>query len=141
MTGYGFPVDVDARAHWVDADGSAYGIDVTFGYSPSDPWAVTLTICDECREVWSFARQLLADGLEGSAGVGAVQVCVRRSMFADWVAILLTSPGESLLGEVDRRVVARFLRSTYLSVPRGREAERVDWDAAYTALLDGEASR
>jgi len=38
---------------------------------------------------------------------------------------------------VPRSVLVRFLRRTYIAVPRGREGDHLDVDAAVTRLLAG----
>ncbi len=142
MTGYDFPVALDATANLIEMDGTAYPVGITWGYRPADPWAVQLTIRhDDCSVTWSFARSLLAAGVDRAAGVGDVQLEPRPSLFGGWVAVALSSPEGECLLEVQRPVVARFLRSTYLSVPRGQEDGRIDWDAVVAAVLAKEDSR
>ncbi|HEX5597796.1 MAG TPA: SsgA family sporulation/cell division regulator, partial [Micromonosporaceae bacterium] len=41
------------------------------------------------------------------------------------------------LFEVPRSVLVRFLRRTYVVVPRGRESDHLDVDTAVTRLLAG----
>src|SRR6266704_2515858 len=53
----------------------------------------------------------------------------------DFVALALSSPDGNALFEVPRSVLVRFLRRTYMAVPRSRETEYLDIDAAVTRLL------
>jgi hypothetical protein len=55
----------------------------------------------------------------------------------DFVALALSSPDGNALFEVPRSVLVRFLRRTYVVVPRGRETEYLDVDAAVNRLLAG----
>ncbi len=49
----------------------------------------------------------------------------------------LSSPDGNALFEVPRSVLVRFLRRTYVVVPRGRESDHLDVDAAVNRLLAG----
>ena len=53
------------------------------------------------------------------------------------VALALSSPDGNALFEVPRSVLVRFLRRTYMAVPRGREYEHLDVDAAVNRLFAG----
>ena len=55
----------------------------------------------------------------------------------DFVALALSSPDGNALFEVPRSVLVRFLRRTYVVVPRGRETDHLDVDAALVRLLAG----
>jgi len=55
----------------------------------------------------------------------------------DFVALALSSPDGNALFEVPRSVLVRFLRRTYVAVPRGRETDYLDLDAAVIRLLAG----
>jgi hypothetical protein len=55
----------------------------------------------------------------------------------EFVALALSSPDGNALFEVPRSVLVRFLRRTYVVVPRGREADHLDVDAAVSRLLAG----
>ncbi|MFJ8098061.1 SsgA family sporulation/cell division regulator [Streptomyces griseofuscus] len=106
-------------------------------YEPSDPYvvlAVFFTHSDEPVE-WVLGRDLLADGLKGSAGHGDVRIwsAVGRGDAAMYLA-LGSRMGTALL-EVHVRDVKTFLESTEALVPRGTESGRIDWDAELAYLL------
>src|SRR3712207_7533550 len=86
---------------------------------------------------WSFARELLVTGLDEPAGIGDVRVWPWATPRGDFVALALSSPDGNALFEVPRSVLVRFLRRTYVVVPRGRESEHLDVDAAVNRLLGG----
>src|SRR4029078_11490654 len=86
---------------------------------------------------WSFARELLVTGLDEPAGIGDVRVWPWASPRGDFVALALSSPDGNALFEVPRSILVRFLRRTYVAVPRGRESDHLDVDAAVNRLLAG----
>jgi hypothetical protein len=86
---------------------------------------------------WSFARELLMTGLDEPAGIGDVRVWPWNNPRGDFVALALSSPDGNALFEVSRSVLVRFLRRTYVVVPRGRETDHLDLDAAVSRLLAG----
>ncbi len=84
---------------------------------------------------WTFARELLAAGLDGWVGIGDVRVWPWTSPRGEFVAVSLSAPDGSALFEAPRRVLVRFLRRTYVAVPRGREADHLDLDGALARLM------
>lgn len=86
---------------------------------------------------WSFARELLVTGLDEPAGMGDVRVWPWATPRGDFVALALSSPDGNALFEVPRSVLVRFLRRTYVAVPRGHESEYLDMDATVVRLLAG----
>jgi hypothetical protein len=107
-------------------------------YDPADPYAVHLSFDhDESYETvtWSFARELLATGLDEPAGIGDLRLFPWRGPRGEFIALSLSSPDGSALFEVARSVLARFLRRTYAAVPRGQETEHLDIDGALAWLL------
>ncbi len=60
----------------VDSEGESVVLEATLGYHATDPYAVTATFRTEiCEVVWTFARELLTQGLTDPAGEGDVHVC------------------------------------------------------------------
>ncbi len=71
-------VNHDVTMDCVDACGNAHTLEATFGYTPSDPYAVTLTFHVPGEAVvWTFSRELLMLGLDEPAGDGDVHVWPR----------------------------------------------------------------
>lgn len=108
-------------------------------YSAADPWAVTVTFQtggegDGLVE-WMFARQLLTDGVAGSAGEGDVRVWPEVHGGDRVVNLAMASPSGSALFEIDRNDLVEFLQQTYLAVPTGSEGRVVDLDAELAQLL------
>ncbi|MDG4823023.1 SsgA family sporulation/cell division regulator [Asanoa sp. WMMD1127] len=120
----------------------ATGIPVRCGlhYDPGDPYAVQVRFFLDRRRreavCWSFARELLASGLDEPSGLGDVRIWPWRTTSGDAVALALSSPDGQALLEAPRSTVAAFLDDTYAQVPRGRESDRLDIDA--DAWLSGQ---
>ena len=106
-------------------------------YDPSDPYAVHVgfrTGGDDVVE-WTFARQLLTDGVTRSVGEGDVQVWPSHADGAAVVCLSLSSPSGRALFEVPLTELVQFLSATYAAVPTGAESDFVDVDAELALLL------
>lgn len=101
-------------------------------YDADDPYAVHLVFVsahdDEPTISWSFARELLTEGLDQRTGLGDVKVWPHATARGDMVYISLSSPDGTSVFEVLRVVITRFLKKTYLVVPRGAEGQHVNVD-------------
>jgi hypothetical protein len=109
-------------------------------YDVADPYAVQVTFhtgsgSDGEIVGWTFARQLLTDGVTGPVGEGDVQVWPSTSAGLGVVCLSLTSPSGKALFEVPLPELVDFLGQTYASVPSGLESEHVDVDAELALLL------
>ena len=116
---------------------------VTLRYDPADPYAVTAAFQVGTAEVvsWTFARQLLADGLHAITGGGDVQVWPSAATQVPVVCLSLSSPSGKALFEVPRSGLADFLTRTYDVIPNGAEADYVDVDVELALLLWAEPDR
>jgi hypothetical protein len=112
-------------------------------FDPADPYAVRLVVgtSDAPEVTWSFARELLAEGLYDPIGDGDVLVwpCLATNGHAV-VVIELRSPHGMAMLQTPSRAVQRFVESTYAAVPPGTESARIDVDAMVTHLLSAEHS-
>jgi hypothetical protein len=109
-------------------------------YDPEDPYAVQVSFHTGNGATgdvvqWTFARQLLSDGLALPAGEGDVQVWPSSSSGASVVCLSLSSPSGRALFEVPLSELAEFLGRTYEAVPTGAESAHVDVDAELALLL------
>lgn len=105
-------------------------------YDPADPLAVTLAIGMECNEpvLWTFSRDLLADGIKAPAGEGDIMIEPASDLDSRELRITLaTDCLATMLAPRDR--VFEFLLETFTVVPTGAEFDSVDFDAEITALL------
>ncbi|MGW7253821.1 SsgA family sporulation/cell division regulator [Streptomyces sp. NPDC054834] len=110
---------------------------VRLRYEPTDPYvvhAVFLVDCDEPVE-WVLGRDLLADGLKGSAGCADVRIWSAVGRGDQSMYIVLASPAGTALLEVPVRDITSFLQDTEALVPRGTESGHIDWDAELAQLL------
>jgi len=86
---------------------------------------------------WTFARQLIVDGLDAPAGMGDVRVWPVAEDHGTLVALALCSPSGEALFEVPRIALSDFLARTCAEVPVGYEDDYIDIDAELVSLLDG----
>jgi hypothetical protein len=133
-------VQAEVALTLVAPDGVALEVQATLRYEPADPYAVHVVFAaaegvDEPSVSWSFARQLLVDGLREPAGIGDVRVWPWSGQTGPVVALALTSPDGHALFEVPRRTLEDFLRRTFDEVPPGGETAQLDLDAVVGALL------
>jgi hypothetical protein len=102
-----------------------------WSYSPSDPFAVTLSVRSRPdRWVdWLVGRELVLDGLKGPAGDGDVRMRPRTVQGYDIVEIEICSHDGRAVLEVDRDLLRHFMDATLNVVALGAEADRMDLDA------------
>lgn len=120
-----------------NVEGTSARIPAELSYRPSDPFAVTVTFRDPSGPIpWTFARELLAEGLYEPVGEGDVHVwpCLSNSGEAT-VMIELASAEGGVLVQVSSRQLTRFVVDTLAVVPRGREFERYDVDTALSGMF------
>ncbi len=84
---------------------------------------------------WTFARQLLSDGVSRSVGEGDVQVWPSHASGRPVVCLSLSSPSGRALFEVPLTELVEFLNRTYRAVPIGSESQHVDVEAELALLL------
>lgn len=110
-------------------------------YDVTDPYAVSVAFHTGSGPTggdvvqWTFARQLLSDGVSAPAGEGDVQVWPSTSGGASVVCLSLSSPSGRALFEVPLGSLVEFLGRTYQAVPTGGESDHVDVDAELALLL------
>ena len=121
-----------------DETGSLVQSDALFSYDPSDPFAVTLTLKAFPRDVrWTFARDLLVDGLFEPAGEGDVVVFpfVDPETGSAATVLGLRSPDGEFMSQVPQQALQSFVRATLDSVPLGTESELIDLDRLVDMLV------
>ena len=121
-----------------DETGSLVQSDALFSYDPSDPFAATLTLKASPRDVrWTFARDLLIDGLFEPAGEGDVVVFpFLDPETGSAVTVLgLRSPGGEFMAQVPKQALQAFVRAMLDSVPSGAESELIDLDRLVDLLV------
>jgi hypothetical protein len=109
-------------------------------YDVSDPYAVQVAFHtgsgnDGDIVEWTFARQLLTDGVTRAVGEGDVRVWPSQTAGQPVVCLSLSSPSGKALFEVPLPDLVEFLTRTYAAVPTGNESQFVDLDAELALLI------
>lgn len=112
-------------------------IDGELTYDPADPYAVRMKLDARCGSVtWTFARELLAEGIFTPSGDGDVQVWPCLSNNGEAVVIVeLCSPDGTALLQTPARPVAEFVAAMWDAVPAGTESAQINMDSLVTRLL------
>jgi hypothetical protein len=133
-------VTAELALRLVVPDGSPVPVTAGIRYDANDPYAVTVTFYTGAAEPvrWTFARQLLTDGVERSVGEGDVRVWPAHTDGSPIVYIALSSPSGRALFEASLADVVDFLSRSYLAVPTGAESDYVDVAAELNQLLSDE---
>ena len=108
-------------------------------YDSTDPYAIHVGFRtggegDGVVE-WTFARQLLTDGVTSAVGEGDVRVWPAQTAGQPVVCLSLSSPSGKALFEVPLTDLVEFLSRTYAAVPTGNESDYVDLDAELALLI------
>jgi hypothetical protein len=109
-----------------------------FVFDPADPYAVHLVIGrgDDPAVTWTFARELLAEGVYDPCGNGDVVVWPCLGTHGEAVVIIeLRSPSGMAMLQTPSRAVQRFVAETYEVVPTGSESDQINLDHLVTHLL------
>jgi hypothetical protein len=135
-------VTAELALRLVVPDGSPVPVTASIRYDATDPYAVTVTFFTGAAEPvrWTFARQLLTDGVERSVGEGDVRVWPAHTDGRPVVYIALSSPSGRALFEAHLADVVDFLSRSYLAVPTGSESDFVDVDGELSILLSDDPS-
>ena len=134
-------VTADLQLRLVVPGSSALPVRASMRYDVGDPYAVSVAFYTGPSEgsgdvvEWTFARQLLTDGVSGPVGEGDVQVWPSSSAGQPVVCLALSSPSGKALFEIPLPSLVDFLGSTYAAVPTGGESAHVDVDAELALLL------
>jgi hypothetical protein len=109
----------------------------TLHYDRSDPFAVRITFpapatLEGVEVCWTFARELLADGLEEAAGAGDVQV---RPYGYDRTVLEFHAPEGTALVHIRSHDLRRFLKCSAALVAPGEEGQYVDLDHDLAELM------
>jgi hypothetical protein len=141
-------VTADLQLRLVVPGASALPVRASMRYDVTDPYAVQVAFHTgpgdgsggEVVE-WTFARQLLTDGVSSPVGEGDVQVWPSTSGAQPVICLALSSPSGKALFEIPLPALVDFLGSTYAAVPTGGEGAYVDVDAELALLLWAEPER
>ncbi|MDQ1019201.1 SsgA family sporulation/cell division regulator [Streptomyces afghaniensis] len=107
------------------------------GYVTDDPYAVHVTFhVDSAHPVrWTFARDLLVEGVFRPCGRGDVRVWPTKAEGRGVVLVALSSPDGDALLEAPAAPVSAWLERTLRVVPPGSEGEQLGLDDEPAELL------
>ncbi|MFF7312851.1 SsgA family sporulation/cell division regulator [Streptomyces sp. NPDC008137] len=107
------------------------------GYRSDDPYAVHVTfhIASEHPVHWTFARDLLVEGVFRPCGQGDVRIWPTRADGRGVVLMALSSPDGDALLEAPAAPVSAWLERTLRVVPPGAEGEQLGLDDELDQLL------
>jgi len=129
-------VDADLELRLVVPGTASVPVPAGVRYDARDPYAVHITFHTGVDTVqWTFARQLLTDGVSTPTGEGDVSVWPSRTSGRPVVCLSLSSPSGRALFEVPLARLVEFLTDTYAAVPTGCETDHIDLDGEIAALL------
>ena len=134
-------VTADIQLRLVVPGAAAMPVRASMRYDVTDPYAIQVAFhtgsadAESAVVEWTFARQLLADGVSTPVGEGDVQVWPSSSGGSPVVCLSLSSPSGKALFEVPMGALVEFLGHTYEAVPTGGESAHVDVDAELALLL------
>jgi hypothetical protein len=111
----------------------------SFGYRPTDPYAVWLTFHIPGGDVsWAVARSLVVQGLTEPVGDGDIRLWPSLDDEGHAVVVFdFHSPSGRLLTQARTAELHTFLTQTRAAVPFGEEGARLDLDGLVHALLTG----
>jgi hypothetical protein len=106
-------------------------------YRAADPYAVHVTfhIGTDHPVNWTFARELLVEGVFRPCGHGDVRVWPTKIGGRAVVLMALSSPAGDALLEAPAAQVSAWLERTLVAVPPGTEMDRLGVDDGLAELL------
>ncbi|MCC5477472.1 SsgA family sporulation/cell division regulator [Streptomyces sp. NPDC059680] len=106
-------------------------------YRSEDPYAVHIAfhINSDCPVNWTFARDLLVEGVFRPCGQGDVRVWPSKAEGRSVVLMALSSPDGDALLEAPVPQVSAWLERTLRAVPPGSEGGQLGIDDALDQLL------
>lgn len=125
----------------LDTNGTATPLAAELCYETRDPYAVAACFGTGLTNIrWTFARELLAEGLYDPTGDGDVHVwpCLDPRGHAVTIIELSSPDGEALM-QARSEDVSDFLRRTEMVVPRGAEEQHLDIDGALDKIFASDA--
>ncbi|MFE7189619.1 SsgA family sporulation/cell division regulator [Kitasatospora sp. NPDC057541] len=143
MTEDSTTLTLDARLEL--GGGRFVDLPVRFGYRRGAPFAVVVEFPGLARAAaaWEFCRDLLRKGLHRPAGIGDVRVAPPcRCHGRRELRITLRADDGTAVIDVPVEPVRRWLHDqVFTLVPRGGEAELIDWDVELGRLAGGGPGR
>jgi hypothetical protein len=133
-------IDRELDLRLVLSPDSSTAVPARLRYRTDDPYAVHVSfhIRTDAPVHWTFARELLIEGLFRPCGQGDVRVWPTRTEGRPVVCLALSSPDGDALLEAPTHVVSAWLERTLRAVPPGAEPGRLGIEEGLEALLSPE---
>ncbi|OQD55549.1 sporulation protein SsgA [Streptomyces phaeoluteigriseus] len=130
-------VERELEFHMIVSPERSVPVPARLGYRSDDPFAVHVSfhINSEYPVHWTFARELLVEGVFRPCGHGDVRVWPTKVGGRGVVLMALSSPDGDALLEAPAAQVSAWLERTLRVVPPGTEGEQLELDEALTELL------
>ncbi|MDO0927506.1 SsgA family sporulation/cell division regulator [Streptomyces sp. TG1A-8] len=130
-------VERELELKLVTPSGRSVPVPARLGYRRDDPYAVHIDfhVGSEQPVHWTFARELLVEGVFRPCGAGDVRVWPAKADGRAVVLIALGSPEGDALLEAPSAPVRAWLERTLRAVPPGTEGGQPDLDRALDRLL------
>ncbi|WP_369209057.1 SsgA family sporulation/cell division regulator [Streptomyces sp. PU-14G] len=130
-------VEREVEMRLVLAPERSVAVPARLSYRTDDPFAVHVAfhIHSETPVHWTFARQLLVQGVTEPCGDGDVRVWPTSVEGREVVCMALSSPHGDALLEASSPVLAAWLERTLHAVPVGDEQDAMGLDAQLSELL------
>lgn len=130
--------DVVEQHQFVTLNGCGTPVFSRWTYLAGDPYVVNLSFrTDRGRWIeWSFARDLVVEGLGRPAGLGDVRVRPDFEFPDEVLVIELESPDGYALVEMCRTDAEGFVEDTRDLVPLGAESDLLDIDAFIAQIIE-----
>ncbi|MFE3881595.1 SsgA family sporulation/cell division regulator [Streptomyces lydicus] len=130
-------IDQAVQARLIATAPRSQVIPASLRYDRADPFAVRLVFppaasLDGAEVTWTFARELLEEGLCEPAGAGDVQIWPYD---AHAVVVEFHAVGGMAVVQFDAQELRTFLTRSYRIVAKGEEARHLDVEADLVALL------
>ncbi|MFJ8003545.1 SsgA family sporulation/cell division regulator [Streptomyces fagopyri] len=130
-------VERELELHLVLSPEHSIPVPARLSYRSDDPYAVRITfhIGSDHPVSWTFARELLVEGVFRPCGHGDVRVWPTKVGGRGVVLMALTSPDGDALLEAPAEQVSAWLERTLRAVPPGSEGEQLGIDDGLAELL------
>ncbi|CAM5229650.1 SsgA family sporulation/cell division regulator [Streptomyces narbonensis] len=115
----------------------AVPVPARLAYRTDDPYAVHITfhVGSDHPVNWTFARELLVEGVFRACGHGDVRIWPTKVDGRSVVLMALSSPDGDALLEAPSAQVSAWLERTLRAVPPGTESERLGMEDGLAELL------
>lgn len=115
----------------------AHAVPAVLHYHPADPFAVRIAFppeisLDGSAVEWTFARELLREGMDTPTGTGDVRV---RPLGRSRMLLELHVDDGVAMVQMNAAEIRVFLERSYDAVPAGREARHLDLDRGLAELF------